>query len=75
MLKITLIISFIITLFSVIVRALLILRYRKEKLGSMLFQISLIDNPGKNINIRVINLITSIVIVGIVTTCILGFFL
>ena len=75
MLKITLIISFIITLFSVIVRALLILRYRKEKLGSKLFRVSLIDNPDKDIDIKVINQITIVTIAGIITTCILGFFL
>jgi hypothetical protein len=75
MLKITLIISFIITLFSVIVRALLILHYRKEKLGSKLFRVSLIDNPDKDIDIKVINQITIVSIAGIIATCILGFFL
>jgi hypothetical protein len=75
MLKIILIISFSITIISVIVRALLILRYRKEKLGSKLFRVSLIDNPDKDIDIKVINQITIVSIAGIITTCILGFLL
>ena len=75
MLKIILIISFSITIISVIVRALLILRYRKEKLGSKLFRVSLIDNPDKDIDIKVINQITIVSIAGIITTCIVGFFL
>jgi hypothetical protein len=75
MLKIILIISFSITLFSVIVRALLILRYRDKKLGSKLFIVSLIDNPDKDIDIKVINQITIVCIAGIIATCILGFFL
>jgi hypothetical protein len=75
MLKIILIISFSITIISVIVRALLILRYRDKKLGSKLFRVSLIDNPDKDIDIKVINQITIVSIAGIITTCILGFLL